>query len=150
MGEGFLPYQRAKFATRLPRNRLFTHGHFWLGEQDPGTWHVGFTRFATRMLGEVVEYDFEVPAGQAVEPGQVVGWVEGFKAVSELYAPMAGTFGGANPQLAEVVSEVHKDPYQTGWLYRIHGSPPGESMDAAGYARFLDDTIDRMTGKEAP
>jgi glycine cleavage system H protein len=147
MGEDFLPYQRAKFATRLPKSRLFTNGHFWLGEHEPGVWRVGMTRFATRMLGEIVEIDFEVENGTPIVEGQPVGSVEGLKARSDLYTPMDGRFGGENPDLDRHIGKIHKDPYQHGWLYLVEGNPPQACLDAAGYAQYLDDTIDRMTGR---
>ena len=63
MGDPYLAYQRSKFSTRLPTDRLFTEGHFWLAAGEEGRQRIGFTRFATRMLGEVVEFEFEVQPG---------------------------------------------------------------------------------------
>ena len=53
--QDLIPYKRSRFQTRLPKNRLYTASHFWLAEVEAGLWRVGFTRFATRMLGEIVE-----------------------------------------------------------------------------------------------
>ena len=55
MGDDFLAYRRAKFTTRLPTDRSYTEGHLWIAPDAEGH-RVGFTRFATRMLGEVVEF----------------------------------------------------------------------------------------------
>ena len=143
-----LSYQRSKFATRLPRDRRYTASHFWMREEGPSRWQVGFTRFATRMLGEIVEFEFEADPSASVAVGQVVGWIEGFKAVAELYTPMAGVFLGGNPELNDEIEEVHKKPYDAGWLYTIEGEPPADALDAEGYAAFLDETIDRMMGRE--
>ena len=147
MGDSYLAYKRAQFATRLPEGRLFTKGHFWLEAEGDGLHRIGLTKFATRMLGEVVEYDFEVKAGDALELGQVIGWLEGFKAVSDLYAPLSGQFAGTNPKLEEAIGDIHRFPYDRGWLYRAKGSPPAECMSTNEYAAFLDGTIDRMLGK---
>jgi len=147
MADAYLSYQRAKFATRLPTDRVFTQSHFWLAPEPAGLVRVGFTRFATRMLGEVVEFDFEVQPGQAIELGQAIGWVEGFKAVTDLYAPLSGRFAGANPELESVIGEIHKSPYDRGWLYRVEGKAPADCLDAEGYAEMLDATIDRMLGR---
>lgn len=146
MGDPYLAYQRSKFSTRLPTDRLFTEGHFWLAPGEGGAQRIGFTRFATRMLGEVVEFDFEVQPGDEVRQGQAIGWFEGFKAVTELYSPLTGRFVSANPDLDKVIGEVHKFPYDQGWLYTVTGDAPDDCMDATGYARFLDGTIDRMMG----
>jgi len=142
-------YKRSKFSTRLPKARHYTQGHFWLEEVESGLWRIGFTRFATRMLGEVVEYDFEAQPGQAVEVGDPVGWVEGFKAITELYSPAAGAFHRSNPELADVLESIHAHPYDKGWLYEIRGALPSDALDVDGYVGFLDATIAKMTGKDA-
>lgn len=148
MGDAYLAYQRARFRTRLPKDRLFTEGHFWLLPGDGGVHRVGFTRFATRMLGEMVEFEFEARTGDPVEQGQAVGWFEGFKAVTDLYTPLAGRFEGPNPELEAVIDQIHRKPYDL-WLYGVDGAAPKSCMDADGYAAFLDGTIDRMTGRSA-
>ena len=146
MADAYLSYKRSKFVTRLPADRVFTEGHYWLAPEEGGRQRVGFTKFATRMLGEVVEFEFAAKAGQAVERGQVIGWIEGFKAVTELYAPLAGVFVELNPELEAVIGEIHRFPYDRGWLYRMAGGVPEGSLSAAEYAGFLDGTIDRMMG----
>ncbi|NRA94680.1 MAG: glycine cleavage system protein H [Planctomycetes bacterium] len=148
MGDAYLAYRRARFRTRLPKDRLFTEGHFWLLPGTGGLQRIGFTRFATRMLGEMVEFEFEARPGDAVEQGQAVGWFEGFKAVTDLYVPLGGRFDGPNPDLETVIGEIHNKPYDR-WLYAVEGTPPDNCMDADGYAAFLDGTIDRMTGRGA-
>jgi glycine cleavage system H protein len=105
---------------------------------------VGFTKFATRMLGDIVEYQFEVEPGSRAEVGQKIGWIEGFKAVSEIYSAAEGEFGGGNPGVAEDITLLESDPYQRGWLYRVRGRREPDSVDANGYATILDATIDKM------
>ena len=143
-GSAFLLFERAKFRTRLPRGRLYTAGHMWLFEAEPGLWRVGLTRFALRMLGEPVDLDFETERGARVSVGDVVGWLEGFKAVSDLYAPMAGTFEGGNPELDAGLDPVHRSAYERGWLFALRGEPAEDSVDAEGYASFLEATVDKM------
>lgn len=139
----FLPYQRCAFTTRMPTDRLFTPGHAWLERSDDG-WRVGLTSFATRMLGEAVSFGFDTEPGARVERGQAIGWIEGFKAISELYAPLDGTFLGPNPTLPDRIEAVTEAPFYSGWLYRIEGEPPPDAMDVHGYASMLDGLIDHM------
>src|SRR5665213_3852879 len=101
-----IPYKRSRFQTRLPTGRLYTLSHYWLAEIEPGLWRVGLTRFATRMLGEVVEQGFEVKEGGAVKVGQVIGWVEGFKALTDLYCVVDGAFAGGNAQLDADITRI--------------------------------------------
>jgi len=83
--EDIVRFKRNHFSTRLPRNRLYCLSHSWLLEHAPGHWRVGLTGFATRMLGEIVEFDFEVSSGGTVAVADVIGWIEGFKALSDVY-----------------------------------------------------------------
>ena len=147
-GPAFLSYKRSKFKTRLPEDLLYTAGHMWLRNRSEDLWEVGLTRFALRMLGDPVEADFETPVGQALEAGEIVGWLEGFKAVSDLFSPMDGSFAGGNPALEQDIECVHSSPYQRGWLFSVRGVPAESSVDAEGYASFLDVTINKMLGEE--
>lgn len=147
-GAAFLLFERAKFRTRLPRGRMYTAGHMWLQEAGEDLWRVGLTRFALRMLGEPVEIDFEIDVDGDVEKGQVLGWLEGFKAVTDLYSPMSGRFAGGNPELGDGLDAVHRSPYERGWLFALRGEPGEDCVDTEGYASFLEATIDKMLGEE--
>src|SRR5690349_3397615 len=94
-----LYYNGSHFVTRLPLKRLYSPSHYWLSEQK-GVWRVGLTKFATRMLGEIVDYGFDIQSNAAIHPGQVLGWIEGFKAVSELFCVLEGNFSQCNSQLS--------------------------------------------------
>ena len=137
-------YRRSRFATRLPVDRLYTPAHYWLLEDEPGVWRVGLTGFATRMLGDLVEYAFSVEPGAAITVGQTIGWLEGFKAVADLYSVAAGEFLGGNPDLAADITLVETDPYRRGWLYRVRGDAAENRLDVQGYVAVLDATVDSM------
>ncbi len=139
-----LLYKRSRFQTRLPKGRLYTPSHFWLLETESGVWRVGFTRFATRMLGEIVESGFEVKPADAIAVGQTIGWVEGFKALTDLYSVAEGFFAGGNPILDTDATRIDKDPYHEGWLYRVRGVPDPNAMPPEAYMQVLDATIDKM------
>jgi glycine cleavage system H protein len=147
-GEHTLLYKRARFVTRLPVDRLYSPSHFWIAEHETGVWRVGFTRFATRMLGEIVEHEFQVQVGASVESGQIIGWIEGFKAISDIYSVAGGKFAGGNPALTEKIELIGKEPYGAGWLYAIEGTPDSRCTDVHGYVGLLDATIDKMLEKQ--
>lgn len=140
-------YRRARFATRLPADRLYTPAHFWLLQHEPGIWRVGLTKFAARMLGDIVDLGFETRAGDAVELGDTIGWLEGFKARTDLYTVASGTFAGGNPDLETDIDLVDTDRYGRGWLYAVNGQPDPETCDVQGYVKVLDATIDRLRGR---
>ena len=113
-------------------------------EGSEGIWRVGFTKFATRMLGELVEARFEVEKGGAVSSGQQIGYVEGFKAASDLFCVMEGEFEQGNPILDEDACIVKSSPYVDGWLYSAKGDPEGTSVDVHGYVEHLEVLIEKM------
>lgn len=139
-----LYYRRARFSTRLPRARSYVRSHYWLDKSEAGLWRVGLTRFATRMLGDLVEYSFGPQAGELVEVGRPIGWIEGFKAVSDVFCAVTGSFVRANPELERDTTLVDNDPYDRGWLYEVRGVPDPACVDVHGYVNLLDATIDRM------
>lgn len=143
-GPDELYYRRLLFRTRLLGDRLYTPSHFWIQEQDPNVWRIGLTKFASRMLGDVVEIGFDCKAGDTIEIGDSIGSFEGFKARSDLYSVAAGTFLGSNPLLVDRIAVVDDDRYRRGWLYEVRGTPEPQAMDMHAYAAVLDATIERM------
>ena len=139
-----LLFKRSHFTTRLPVDCIFSPSHFWAREREDGTWRVGFTKFATRMLGDMVDHDFEIKPGGTIEPGQILGWVEGFKAISDFYGFCSGEFIGVNPALQKNIALIDKKPYGDGWLYEARGKLDDKCVDVHGYAAILNQTIDKM------
>jgi len=139
-----LSYKRVRFGTRLPMDRIYTRSHYWLLEAEPGLWRVGFTKFAIRMLGDIVEYQFDLALGAKVGIGDKIGWIEGFKAVSDIFSVAEGSFAGVNAELREDITLLESDPYGRGWLYSVQGRPEPDGVDVHGYVSILDATIDKM------
>lgn len=139
-------FKHARFSTRLPAEYMYSPSHYWMAKEpeQENLWRVGFTKFATRMLGELVEAEFEIKIGSPVSSGQQLGWVEGFKAASDVFCTMEGTFQGGNPTLDDDACIVRSSPYEDGWLYRVEGKPEAGTLDVQGYVALLDKTINKM------
>lgn len=137
-------YRRSRFTTHLPRERRYSPAHYWLAEEEPGIWRVGLTRFATRMLGDIVELDFKVTVGTNIGLGDEIGTIEGLKAVASIFAVGSGRFLGEGTSLRTDVTLIESDPYGNGWLYRLQGTPGADTVDVDGYVAILDATIDKM------
>lgn len=142
----FVRFKHARFSARLPASFRYSLSHYWMVEvaETPGVWRVGFTKFATRMLGELVESRYEVEPGTIVTSGQNIGSVEGFKAASDLYCVMEGSFVGGNPLLEVDACLVKSSPYEDGWLYAVEGEPEESSVDVHGYVAHLEGLIEKM------
>ena len=141
-------YKRSNFVTHLPVDCLYSPSHFWIARQEDDIWRVGLTKFATRMLGEMVDHGFGVEINAPVASGQVIGWVEGFKAISDLFCIAEGRFAGSNARLKEEIALITKDPYSAGWLYAITGKPDDKCVQIDAYVTILDKTIDKILEKE--
>lgn len=142
-------YKRSNFVTHLPVDCRYSPSHFWLADMGDGRLRVGFTKFATRMLGEIVEVRFEKKPGDALASGDIVGSIEGFKAISDLYCCADGEFAAANPALATNIDSVGDDPYGAGWLYEVLGEPDAKCITMEAYRGMLDATIDKIMEKQS-
>src|SRR5262245_18748162 len=131
-------YKRSHFSTLLPVTYRYSPSHAWLEPLPEARWRVGLTKFATRMLGEMVDHGFEIQPNARVHSGQIIGWVEGFKAISDLYCVADGHFAGSNPALKETIRLITKDPYGGGWLYEVAGQPDARCLDVHAYRELLD------------
>jgi glycine cleavage system H protein len=146
----WIKFKHARFTARFPSDFRYSRSHYWMAPVggEAGLWRVGFTKFATRMLGELVDFQFKVQSGESVSPGMEIGWVEGFKAASDVFCVMRGAFAGSNPALAADACIVRSDPYLDGWLYAVLGEPEEDHLDVHGYVAFLEATITRMAAEE--
>jgi glycine cleavage system H protein len=140
-------YKRATFVTHLPVEHLYTPSHNWLSRAGKGEWRIGYTKFALRMLGELVDLKFNVEPGAEVRVGDIVGSIEGFKAISDVYSVAQGRFVAGNTGLSDLECVTEK-PYDEGWLYQVAGAPDKRAMDVDGYRALLDVTIDRILEKQ--
>ena len=141
-------YKRSTFVTHLPSACLYSPSHFWLARLDGDRWRVGFTKFATRMLGEIVEVQWEKADAAPVASGEIIGSIEGFKAISDIYCVADGRFAGGNPALRDDIELVGREPYAAGWLYEVEGQPDAKCVTLDQYRALLDTTIDRILDKQ--
>jgi glycine cleavage system H protein len=141
-------YRRARFTTRLPTKYQFAPSHFWLETLEPDLFRIGLTHFATRMLGDFVECEFTTEANNPIKLGQPIGWIEGFKALSDIYSVIDGNLIEPNAALKSNPEFVDKDPYDRGWLFIARGIPDRRIVDAEGYVQLLDVAIDRILSQE--
>jgi glycine cleavage system H protein len=118
----------------VPTDRRYTKDHEWVRvEGDIAT--VGITPFAAGELGDVVFVELPA-AGRSVAQAAAFGVVESVKAVSDLFAPVAGEVLETNDALGGNPELVNADPLGDGWMIRLRMSEPAqldELLDAAAY-----------------
>ncbi|HJS41983.1 MAG TPA: glycine cleavage system protein GcvH [Gemmatimonadales bacterium] len=105
--------------SSIPKELRFTADHEWVRESDdPQVVEVGITDYAQGELGDVVFV--ELPkTGASYTQKAVFGTIEAVKAVSELYAPVAGTILETNKALEQDPALVNRDPYGQGWMIKV-------------------------------
>ena len=100
-----------------PTDLRYTRDHEWVridGEEAT----VGITQYAADQLGDIVFV--ELPdVGRALEAAKPFGVVESVKAVSDLFAPLAGEVSATNDALTNGPELVNSDPYGEGWMVKL-------------------------------
>jgi glycine cleavage system H protein len=118
--------------------RYFTQDHEWI-DVDGTTGTVGITDYAQSQLGDITYVDLPA-AGQAVKKGEAPCVVDSVKAASDVYSPVSGTVSAVNAALEGEPELVNTDAEESGWLFRVELSDPGELdglMDRAAYDEYV-------------
>jgi glycine cleavage system H protein len=122
----------------VPGDLRYTKDHEWVRlEGDEAV--VGITQFAADQLGDIVFVELPA-AGRALDQHATFGVVESVKAVSDLFAPVAGEVTGSNEALAGNPELVNTDPYGEGWMLRVKVTDPAQVeslLDAAAYEQIV-------------
>lgn len=119
-----------------PESLKYAKTHEWVAvDGDVAT--VGISAFAVEALTDLVF--IELPkVGAKVAPEQPFCEVESVKAVSDVYAPVAGEVIAVNETLPEKLEVLSTDPYGEGWIAKIKISDDanlGKLMDYAAYEK---------------
>ncbi|HKF85746.1 MAG TPA: glycine cleavage system protein GcvH [Candidatus Limnocylindrales bacterium] len=121
----------------VPAELRYTKDHEWIRvEGDEAV--VGITQYAADQLGDIVFV--ELPdAGRSLEQHATFGVVESVKAVSDLFAPVAGEVTATNDELSGTPEVVNSDPYGSGWMLRVKLADRAEVdalLDADAYEQL--------------
>lgn len=123
-----------------PDNLLFAKTHEWVAVSEEGGQKVatmGLTSFAVEALTDLVF--MELPkVGRTVTPQESFCEVESVKAVSDVYAPVAGEVVAVNETLPDNLEKLSSDPYGEGWIAKIKISDESglkNLMDHAAYQK---------------
>ena len=118
----------------VPTDLRYTRDHEWV-RLDGDVATVGITQYAADQLGDIVFV--ELPdVGRTLEAAKAFGVVESVKAVSDLYAPLAGEVAEVNGALSGSPELVNSDPYGEGWMIKVkvaaEAAPP-DLLDPDAY-----------------
>jgi glycine cleavage system H protein len=121
----------------VPAQLRYTKEHEWVAiDGDLAT--VGITQYAADQLGDIVFV--ELPeVGRTLDQFATFGVVESVKAVSDLFAPLAGEVVEVNDALAGAPELVNSEPFEGGWMVRVRLTDPAQGdalLDAAAYEQL--------------
>lgn len=124
----------------IPADLRFTKDHEWVRiEGDTATF--GVSDHAQEALGDIVFV--ELPEiGRSVDAGEAYAVVESVKAVSDVYASVAGEVIEVNEALEAEPDLVNSDAYGAGWIIKVKISENNgdtELLNPEEYATFLED-----------
>ena len=109
-----------------PSDLRYSEDHEYVKRSGNGSIvQVGITDYAQGELGDVVYVDLP-KVGATLARRDVFGTIEAVKAVSELYAPVAGTVTEVNPALEGDPALVNRDPYGAGWMIKLKVKTPAD------------------------
>jgi len=112
--------------ANIPADLRYTKEHEYVKQTGADAiLQIGITDYAQGELGDVVYV--ELPkVGAVLGRGDVFGTIEAVKAVSELYAPVAGTVTDVNKALEGDPALVNRDPYGAGWMIKLRAKSATE------------------------
>ena len=121
----------------LPEHLKYAETHEWAWLDEAGDVVVGITDHAQEALGDIMHITLP-EVGDAVQQGDAVAVIESVKTASDIHAPVEGEIVAVNEALADEPELVNDEPYDGGWLFKIHPTDPAQLdalMSAADYAR---------------
>ncbi len=120
--------------SEVPPDYKYTKSHEWI-KLDGDTATIGITDHAQEELGDIVYV--ELPeVGRVLSEDDTFGTVESVKAVSDLYAPIAGEVVEVNDALTGAEAAINDSPYESGWMIKVKLKDPAQAqslLDAATY-----------------
>ncbi len=125
--------------SQNPKDLRYTNDHEW-ARKEGDLLRVGITLHAVAQLGDITLVDLAA-AGTRLAAHARFGDIESVKAVSELFAPVAGEIVERNAALESAPETVNADAYGAGWMVLIRPADP------AAYDALLDaDAYDALLG----
>ena len=112
----------------VPNDLRYTEEHEYVRKAKDGSAEIEITDYAQGELGDIVY--IELPkVGTKFGKHDVFGTIEAVKAVSELFAPIAGEIIAINDRLDKEPALVNTDPYGAGWMIKVKPTNPSD-LDA--------------------
>ena len=114
----------------------YVKSHEWVKEEGEVV-TIGLTDYAQSELGDLVFVNLP-EEGDELTVGEAFADVESVKAVSDVYAPVAGTVSEINEELLDAPEKINEAPYEA-WLVRVKDVTEKEALlSAEEYQAFVE------------
>lgn len=117
-----------------PEDLRYSASHEWV-RMEGDIAAIGITDYAQNELGDIVYLELPEVGRSLVQEG-ALGVVESVKAVSDLFAPVAGEVVEVNEELVNEPERINAAPYEAGWMIKVRVADPASVdalLDAAAY-----------------
>ena len=120
----------------IPKDLKYAKSHEWVKEEGEEM-VIGLTDYAQSELGDLVFVNLP-EEGDELTVGEAFADVESVKAVSDVYAPVAGTVSEINEELLDAPEKINEAPYEA-WLVRVKDVTEKEALlSAEEYQAFVE------------
>ena len=123
-----------------PADLLYSKEHEWV-KIDGDVATVGITDYAQNSLGDIVYVELPKVGKQVAQFGNI-GVVESVKAVSDLFTPIGGEVVEVNAGLDADPAAVNREPYGSGWLFKVKLSNAAEAGNLLAPAEYEKIAVD--------
>ena len=129
----------------IRKDRFYTKSHEWIKEQDDGTFFMGISDYAQKMLREISYIQFE-DIDEDFDAGEVLVVVEALKATGDIYAPFDCTLQVNNDKLEDEPELVTESPYDDGYLIKIKANSDDRRnfITPEEYAKLVEAELDEL------
>jgi glycine cleavage system H protein len=143
------PAEHTALLAQLPANVLYAaEQDMWVRPEADGTVTVGATHLVAAH-GQFMLFTPR-PLGTEVERDRSLGVMETAKTAVAIHAPVSGRIVATNDAVVQDVSLVERDPYGSGWLFRIQpaalDAERASLLELQAYAGWL---APRLAAKQA-
>ena len=120
----------------LREELLYSKSHEWVKEEGEEM-VIGLTDYPQSELADLVFVNLP-EEGDELTVGEAFADVESVKAVSDVYAPVAGTVSEINEELLDAPEKINEAPYEA-WLVRVKDVTEKEALlSAEEYQAFVE------------
>jgi len=128
-----------KGVTMYPSELKYAKSHEWI-RVNGNKAKLGISAFAIESLTDLTFLQYNVEENENVNAGQAIGDVESVKTTSQIFTPVAGKIIAIHKDLPDMLEDLMKDPYKTGWMIEIEMSDPSQVnglMDVKEYEKHV-------------